>query len=256
MSLLSGKRGLVFGVANERSIAWAVTQAVVAEGAQVALNYVNERMARRVEPLAASVDAALCAPCDVTDDDQLDAYFAQVAEVFEGRLDFVVHSIAFADRDDLLGDFSATRRAGYALAMDVSAYSLLALTRRALPLMPEGGSVLTMTYYGAEKVVENYNVMGAAKAALEANVRYLAAELGPKAVRVNAISAGPVKTLAAAGIPGFREMLKHVAGRAPLRRNVEPAEVADAAVFLASDRATAITGEVLHVDCGYHVLGV
>lgn len=254
--LLTDKRGVVFGVANHRSLGWAIAQAAVAQGARVGLNYHDPRLLRRVEPLAAQIGAPLLAECDVADDAALDAFFAQAAEVFEGRLDFVVHSLAFAERDDLLGRFRDTSRAGFALAHDVSAYSLAAIARRAAPLMSAGGSVVTMTYYGAEKVVPNYNVMGVAKAALEASVRYLAADLGPDGIRVNAVSAGPIKTLAAAGIPGFREMLKQTADKVPLRRNVTAEEVADPAIFLLSDLSRAITGEVLHVDAGYHVLGV
>ena len=256
MKLLEGKRGVVFGVANHHSIAWAVARAAAAEGAHLAISHVNERMARRVEPLARDLGVALCGPCDLSEDAQIDAWFAQVAEVFEGRLDFVVHSVAFAAREDLAGAFVDTSREGFALAMDVSAYSLLGVMRRAAPLMADGGSVLTMTYVGAERVVGNYNVMGPCKAALEAAVRYLAHGLGPAGVRVNAISAGPIKTLSAAGIPGFRDMLKHAAAHAPLGRNVTPDEVADAAIFLLSDRARAITGEVLHVDAGYNIMAV
>lgn len=255
MTLLSERRGLIFGVANERSIAWAITQGVVDHGARVGLSWFGDRLERRVRPLAERVDAALCVPCDVSDDAQLDACFAAAAEAFDGRLDFVVHSVAFADKSDLDGRYSDTSRAGHALAMDVSAYSLVALARRAAPLMTEGGSIVALTYYGAEKVIPHYNVMGPAKAALEASVRYLAADLGPQSIRVNAISAGAIKTLASAGIPGIRTMLKGAADASPLRRNVDQREVADAAVFLLSDMARAITGEVLHVDAGFHVMG-
>ena len=254
MKLMDGRRGLVFGVANERSIAWGIARALHAQGARVGLGYV-ERMERRVRPLAEQIDAPLCARCDVTDDAQIDALFQQAAGAFDGRIDFLVHSLAFARREELTGDFVDTSRDGFAEALDVSAYSLVALTRRAAPLMTEGGSVVALTYYGAEKVVANYNVMGPAKAALEATVRYLAAGLGAQQVRVNAISAGPVKTLAAAGIPGFRDMLKESAARTPLERNVTLEEIADAAVFLLSDMGRAVTGEVLHVDAGYHVMG-
>lgn len=256
MTLLSGRNGLVFGVANERSIAWGITQAATDHGARIGLSWFSDRLERRVRPLAEQIGAALCVPCDVGDDAQLDACFAAAAEAFEGRLDFVVHSVAFADKADLEGRFADTGRAGYALAMDVSAYSLIALARRAAPLMTAGGSIVALTYYGAEKVIPHYNVMGPAKAALEATVRYLAADLGPQGVRVNAISAGPIKTLASAGIPGIRAMLKGAAEVSPLRRNVTQGEVADAAVFLLSDMARAITGEVLHVDAGMHVMGI
>ncbi len=255
MKLLEGKRGLVFGVANERSIAWSIAEAAVAQGAEVGLNYLGDRMERRVRPLAERLEAPLCLPCDVTDEAQLDAFFARATEVFEGRLDFLVHSLAFARREELGGRFLDTSREGFALALDISAYSLVELTRRAAPLLTDGGSVVALTYYGAEKVVPNYNVMGPAKAALEACVRYLACDLGADAVRVNGLSAGPVRTLAAAGIPGFRGMLKACAERAPLRRNITQAEVADAALFLLSDLSRAVTGEVLHVDAGYHVTG-
>jgi enoyl-[acyl-carrier protein] reductase I len=255
MKLMEGRRGLVFGVANQRSIAWGIAKALHEHGARVGLNYVSERMERMVRPLAEQIGAPLCAPCDVTDDAQIDAFFERAADVFEGHLDFVVHSLAFARRGELTGEFVDTSRDGFALALDVSAYSLVGLMRRAVPLMTSGGSVVALTYYGAEKVVSNYNVMGPAKAALEASVRYLAAGLGEQQVRVNAISAGPVKTLAAAGIPGFRTMLKQSAARTPLRRNVTQAEIADAALFLLSDMGRAVTGEVLHVDAGYHVMG-
>lgn len=254
MTLLEGKTGLVFGVANDRSIAYAIAEAATRHGARVGLSYFGERLARRVLPLAEGLGAAFCVPCDVGDDEQLDACFAHAADVFDGRLDFVVHGVAFAERDDLLAPFSQTSRAGHALAMDVSAYSLVAMARRAAPLMASGGSLLTLTYHGSAQVVPRYNVMGPAKAALEAGVRYLAADLGPAGVRVNAISAGPIKTLAAAGIPGFRTMLKAAAEIAPLRRTVEQDEVADAAVFLLSDMARGITGSVLHVDAGQHVM--
>ena len=255
MNLLAGKNGLIFGVANHNSIAWAIAQACAAQGATLGFNYVNDRMERRVRPLAESVDAVLCDPCDVTDDAQLDAFFEQAALVFDGRVDFMVHSVAFAQRADLTGRFVDTSRAGYGLAMDVSAHSLVELVRRCEPLMTRGGSVVTMSYYGAEKVVGNYNVMGPAKAALEANVRYLAYGLGPANIRINAISAGPIKTLSAAGIPGFRTMLKATAETTPLRRNVDASEVANSALFLLSNMGSGVTGEVLHVDAGYHIMG-
>ncbi|MEZ4474859.1 MAG: enoyl-ACP reductase [bacterium] len=256
MKLLEGKRGVVFGVANDHSLGWHIARSAALNGARVGLNYHDDRLLRRVRPLADQIQAAFLAPCDVADEAAVEAFFERAADVFEGQLDFLVHSVAFVDRADLLGRFVDTSRAGHALALDVSAYSLTALTRRAGPLMAGGGSVLTLTYYGAEKAMPGYNVMGVAKAALEASVRYLAADLGPASVRVNAISAGPVRTLAAAGIPGYREMLKATAERTPLRRNVTGSEVGDAAVFLLSDLSSAITGEVLHVDCGYHAVGV
>ncbi len=254
MKLLDGKRGLILGVANERSIAWAITKAAVAQGARVGLNYVDDRMARRVVPLADEIEAAFCVPCDVRDDAQLDALFETVDATL-GGLDFVVHSLAFADRDDLLGEFVETSRSGWSLAQDISAYSLVAIAKRARSRMNDGGSIVTMSYYGAEKVVPNYNVMGPAKAALEASVRYLAAELGPQGIRVNGISAGPVKTLAAAGIPGFRKMLKATADATPLKRNITPEEVGQASVFLLSTMGSGVTGEIMHVDAGYHILG-
>ena len=254
-ALLEGRNGLVFGIANKRSIAWAIAEAAHRQGARVGLSYFGERLERRVKPLAEQIDAPLCFPCDVSDDAALDACFAEAARVFDGTLDFVVHGVAFAQRDDLLQPFSRTSRAGHALALDVSAYSLTAMARRAAPLMRDGGALLTLSYYGAEKVVPRYNVMGVAKAALEASVRYLAADLGPAGIRVNGISAGPIKTLAASGIPGFRKMLGAAADIAPLRRTVDQAEVADAAVFLLSSMARGITGEVLHVDAGQNIMG-
>ena len=256
MRLLEGKTGLVLGVANDHSLGWAIARAAAQHGARVGLNYHDDRLLRRVKPLADSINAALLAPCDVTDEAGVDAFFSRAADVFEGHLDFVVHSLAFADRDDLLGRFVDTKRAGHALAMDVSAYSLTALARRAAPLMGGGGSILTLTYYGAEKAMPGYGVMGVAKAALEASVRYLAVDLGMAGIRVNAISAGPVRTLAAAGIPGFRDMLRAAADKAPLKRNVTPGEVGEAGVFLLSDMSSGITGEVLHVDAGYHAVGI
>ncbi len=256
MKLLEGKRGLVFGVANDHSLGWAIARAAALQGARVGLNYHDDRLLRRVKPLADQIDAALLAPCDVTDEAAVDAFFTRAGEVFEGHIDFVVHSLAFADRDDLLGRYVDTKRAGHALAMDVSAYSLTALARRAAPLMLGGGSIVTLTYYGAEKAVPGYGVMGVAKAALEAAVRYLAVDLGPAGIRVNAISAGPVRTLASAGIPGFREMLKAAADKAPLKRNITPGEVGDVGTFLLSELSSGITGEVLHVDAGYHAVGI
>jgi enoyl-[acyl-carrier protein] reductase I len=256
-SPLAGKRGLVFGVASERSIAWAITRAAHAAGASVALSYGTDKLARRVEPLADAVEAPWRGVCDVRDDDALDATFDAATGAL-GGLDFLVHSVAFAERDDLMGRFSDTGRAGFGLAMDVSVYSLVAMARRARPHLEAagGGSLLTLTYYGAEKAVPGYNVMGVAKAALEASVRYLAADLGPDAIRCNAISAGPIKTLAAAGIPGFRDMLRAAAERAPLRRNVTADEVAALALPLLGDAGAGVTGEVLHVDAGYHAMGM
>jgi enoyl-[acyl-carrier protein] reductase I len=257
MPLLDGKSGIIFGVANKRSIAWAIAQALSNAGMRLAFTYQGERLKESVEELTSSMAGSLLLPCDVTNDDEIAAVFAQVDRSF-GKLDTLVHSVAFAPREDLESDFVKTSRGGFKLAQDISAYSLVVLTRAALPLMEKagGGSVIAMTYYGAEKVVEGYNVMGVAKASLDACVRYLAANLGPRNVRINAISAGPVNTLAARGIRGFVGMLKHHTERAPLRRNVELEEIGNAALFLASPMSSAITGEILHVDCGYNIIGV
>jgi enoyl-[acyl-carrier protein] reductase I len=257
MGLLDGRHGLVLGVANKRSIAWAIAQALSGAGMRLAFTYQGERLKENVEELAATLSGAPLYPCDVGVDAEVGAVFAALERDF-GRLDVVVHSIAYARKEDLEGDFVSTEREGFRVAHDVSAYSLVAVTRAAAPLMERGGggSVIAMTYYGAEKVAAGYNVMGVAKAALEASVRYLAADLGPRNIRVNAISAGPVNTLAARGIRGFTGMLKHHAERAPLRRNVELREVGDTALFLASPMASGITGEVIHVDCGYFIMGV
>jgi enoyl-[acyl-carrier protein] reductase I len=250
--------GLIVGVANKRSISWAIAQAAAREGASLALTYQSERLEENVRELGATLPAPpLFLPCDVSSDDQIDAVF-QTIERERGRLDFVVHGAAFADREDLDRPFYETSRDGFKKALDISAYSLVALARRAVPLMEKhgGGSILTLSFLGSERVFPNYNVMGVAKAALEASVRYLASELGPKNIRVNAISAGPIKTLAAAGISGFSGILQTYRDRAPLRRTVETAEVADAAIMLLGPAGRAITGEVLVVDGGYHVMGV
>ena len=250
--------GLIVGVANKRSISWAIAQAAAREGATLALTFQNERLEENVRELGATLAAPpLLLPCDVGNDDQIDAVFAAI-ERERGRLDFLVHGVAFADREDLDRPFHQTSRDGFRKALDVSAYSLVALARRAAPLMEKngGGSILTLTFLGGERVFPNYNVMGVAKAALEASVRYLASDLGPKNIRVNAISAGPIKTLAAAGISGFSSILQTYRDRAPLRRTVETAEVADAAVMLLGPAGRAITGEVLIVDGGYHAMGV
>src|SRR3954447_10921968 len=257
MGLLDGKTGIIFGVANKRSIAWAIAQALSNEGMRLAFTYQGERLKENVGELSSTLTDALLLPCDVTIDAEIDTVFQEVDAKF-GRLDTLVHSVAFAPREDLEGDFVQTSRDGFKLAHDISAYSLVALTRAALPLFEKsgGGSVLAMSYYGAEKAVEGYNLMGVAKASLEASVRYLAANLGPKNVRVNAISAGPVNTLAARGIKGFTGMLKHHAERAPLRRNVELEEIANAALFLISSMSAGITGEVMFVDGGYNIIGL
>ena len=254
---LANSVGLIVGVANKRSISWAIAQAAAREGAALVLTYQNERLEENVRELAGTLSAPLILPCDVSSDDQIDALFAAI-EREKGRLDFVVHGVAFADRADLDRPFAETSRDGFRKALEISAYSLVALTRRAAPLMEKagGGSVLTLSYLGSERVFPNYNVMGVAKAALEASVRYLASELGPKNIRVNAISAGPIKTLAAAGISGFSSILQTYRDRAPLRRTVEASEVADAAVMLLGPAGRAITGEVLLVDGGYHIMGI
>ena len=257
MSLLDGKTGIVFGVANKRSIAWAIAQALSREGMRLAFTYQGERLKEGVESLANTLPNSFVLPCDVTADADIDSVFKTVDGEF-GRLDTLVHSVAFAPREDLENEFSNTSREGFKTAHDISAYSLVALTRASLPLFEKsgGGSVLALTYYGAEKAVEGYNVMGVAKASLEASVRYLAANLGPRGIRVNAISAGPVNTLAARGIKGFTGMLHHHAEKAPLRRNVELEEIGNAALFLCSPMSSAITGEIMFVDCGYNIVGL
>ncbi len=256
---LEGKNGIILGVANKYSIAWSIAKAAAEAGARLVLNYQNERTEQGVKKLlAAEMPKADCFACDLTSDEEIERFFGEAAGRLGGKLDFLVHSLAFAKREDLSGRFTDTSRGGFALAMDVSVFSLVAAARRALPLMQAagGGSIMTLSYYGAEKVVKNYNVMGVAKAALEASVRYLAADLGPEGVRVNAISAGPIKTMAARGISGFGEILGVVAERAPLRRNVDVNEVGQTAVFLASDGARGITGETLYVDAGFNIMGV
>jgi enoyl-[acyl-carrier protein] reductase I len=254
--VLAGTKGLILGVANKRSIAWGIAQAAAQHGAQIALTFQGERLKENVDELAATIPGTKTYPCDVTKDEDCDALFARIREDF-GQLDWLVHSVAFAAREDLDGQFVDTRRDGYKLAHDVSVYSLVALAKRAAPLMEgRAGSIITMTYLGGQRVVPNYNVMGVAKAALEASVKYLAADLGPKGIRVNAISAGPIKTLAAAGIAGFKDLLRSHEERTPLRHNTEVAEVADAAVFLLSKMSRGITGDVLYVDSGYHIMGL
>jgi enoyl-[acyl-carrier protein] reductase I len=257
MTDFTGKHGLIVGVANKRSLAWAIAQATARRGARLALTY-QGRFEDHVRDLAATLDTpALVLPCDVAEDAEIDAAFARADEEF-GGLDFVVHGAAFASRDDLTGPFVQTSRDGFRMALDISASSLIALARRAAPLLQKrgGGSILTLTYLGSERVFPNYKVMGVAKAALEATVRYLAADLGPGNIRVNAISAGPVKTLAAAGIAGFSSILHVYPERAPLRRNVEASEVGEAAAFLLGEASKGVTGEVLMVDAGFHVTGM
>jgi len=257
MTDLTGKHGLIVGVANKRSIAWAIAEASGRAGARLAVTYQGERLEENVRELSAALDGPLILPCDVTDDAQIANVFSRIGEEF-GGLDFVVHGAAFAPREELAAPFVQTSRAGFTLSLDVSAYSLIALARGAMPLMESrgGGSILTLTYLGSERVFLNYNVMGVAKAALEASVRYLAADLGPKNIRVNAISAGPIKTLAASGIAGFSSILQVYRDRAPLRRTVETAEVADAAMFLLGPAGRGVTAEVLMVDAGYHATGM
>jgi enoyl-[acyl-carrier protein] reductase I len=256
MSLLAGKLGVVFGVANKRSIAWAIAQSWARAGARLAFTYQGDRLKDNVEELVGAFGPdTLLLPCDVTKDEQISQVFAEIRAKF-GKLHLLLHSVAFAPRDALEGDFINTSRDAFRVAHDVSAYSLVALAREAAPLMVDGGSIIAMSYYGAEKVVPHYNVMGVAKAALEASTRYLAYSLGPKAIRVNCISAGPVNTLAARGISGFNEMLRHYEEKAPLKRNVLPDELGATGVFLASDGAAAITGQVLYVDCGYQIMGM
>ena len=256
MSSLAGKIGIVFGVANKRSIAWAIAQAWQKAGATLAFTYQGERLKENVEELAGTFGAdTLLMPCDVTKDEDIANVFKTVGEKF-GKLHLLLHSVAFAPKEALEGEFVNTSREAYRIAHDISAYSLVALSRGAMPLMTEGGSIVAMSYYGAEKVVPHYNVMGVAKASLEASTRYLAYDLGPKKIRVNCISAGPVNTLAARGIAGFSDMLKHYEAHAPLKRNVLPEELGATGTFLASDGAAAITGQVLYVDCGYQIMGM
>jgi enoyl-[acyl-carrier protein] reductase I len=256
MSSLAGKLGIVFGVANKRSIAWAIAQAWHKAGAKLAFTYQGERLKENVEELAGTFGAdTLIMPCDVTRDEDIALVFTEVGQKF-GRLDLLLHSVAYAPKEALEGDFLNTTREAYRVAHDISAYSLVALARGASTLMTEGGSIVAMSYYGSEKVVPHYNVMGVAKASLEASTRYLAYDLGPKKIRVNCISAGPVNTLAARGIAGFTDMLKHYEAHSPLKRNVVPDELGATGTFLASDGAAAITGQVLYVDCGYQIMGM
>ena len=254
-SLMAGKRGMIMGVANERSLAWGIASACAAQGAELAFTYQGDPLEKRVRPLAASVGSELVLPCDATDDASMDAAFAAVAARWP-RLDFVVHAIGYADKQFLRGRYMDTTRAAFLQALDVSCFSFVAVARRAAALMGPGGSMLTLTYIGAERVTPHYNVMGVAKAALEASVRYLAADLGGAGVRVNAISAGPIKTLAASGISDFRYILRWNQYNAPLRRNVTIEDVGGAAVYLLSDLSSGVTGEVHHVDCGYHIVGM
>ncbi|MFN3688867.1 enoyl-ACP reductase FabI [Salinarimonas sp.] len=253
--VMAGKRGLIMGVANNRSIAWGIAKAARQHGAELAFTYQGDALRKRVEPLAKELDAAVVGHCDVTDPASMDAVFAEVEKLW-GSLDFVVHCIAFSDKDELTGRYVDTSEANFNRSLNISCYSFTAVAQRAEKLMTNGGSLVTLTYYGAEKWMPHYNVMGVAKAALEASVRYLAADLGEKNIRVNAISAGPIKTLAGSAIGDFRYILKWNAYNAPLRRNTTIEEVGESAVFLLSDMGRGVTGEVIHVDSGYHVVGM
>ncbi len=255
MGLLDGKTALIFGVANKYSIAWGIAQALHAQGAQVGFSYGIPELERRVRPLAESVDAKLIEECNVADDMAIDRVFEKAKQTY-GTLDVLVHSVAFAERQDLDGRFVDTSRAGFKTALEISAYSLVALAQRAEKLMPSGGAIVTMTYYGGVAVMPHYNVMGVAKAALESCVRYLAHDLGPKGIRVNAISAGPIKTLAASGVAGFRKMMRYHEEVSPLRMAITQEDIGQAAVFLCSDMARAVTGEVLYVDAGWNIMGM
>jgi enoyl-[acyl-carrier protein] reductase I len=254
-SLMQGRRGIVMGVANDRSIAWAIARACAAQGAELAFTYQGEALGRRVKPLAESVGSDIVLPCDVSSDADIDSAFAAI-EARWGRLDFLVHAIGFADKQFLRGRYLDTPREAFLQALDISCYSFAAVGRRAAALMGDGGSLLTLSYYGAEKWVPHYNVMGVAKAALEASVRYMAADLGDRGIRVNAISAGPIKTLAASGIGDFRYILKWNQGNSPMRRNVTLEEVGGAGLYMLSPLSGGVTGEVHHVDCGYHTVGM
>jgi enoyl-[acyl-carrier protein] reductase I len=252
---MAGKKGLVMGVANERSIAWGIAKAVHEHGGRLAFTFQGEALEKRVRPLAKSIGSEILLPCDVTDAKSIDATFAEIQKQW-GELDFLVHAIAFSNKDELKGRYLDTSAENFALTMNVSCYSFTAVAQRAVPLMKSGGSLLTLTYYGAERVIPHYNVMGVAKAALEASVRYLAADLGEQKIRVNAISAGPIKTLAFAGINDGRYILKWNELNSPLKRNVTTEEVGNAGLYLLSDLGTGVTGEVMHVDAGYHVVGM
>jgi enoyl-[acyl-carrier protein] reductase I len=255
MGLMDGKVVLIFGVANKNSIAWGITKRLFDEGATIALSYAGEVLEKRVIPLAQEINCDFVEQCDVTSDEQLDAVFAKVKERF-GRVDVLVHSVAFANREDLGGRFVDISREGFKIALDISAYSFIAMAKRAEPLMSPGSNMITLTYYASEKVMPKYHVMAVAKAALETITRYLANDLGPKGIRVNAISAGPIKTLAAAGVPGIRTMLKYSEKASPLRKLVTQEEVGSTALWLASELSSAVTGEIVHVDAGYNILGL
>ena len=253
--LMKGKRGVIMGVANNRSIAWGIAKAIHAQGGEIAFTYQGDALKKRVEPLAAEIGAVLAGDCDVSDEASIDAVFDNVEKMW-GKIDFIVHAIGFSDKDELTGRYVDTTPGNFAKTMQISVYSFTSVARRAEKLMTDGGSMLTLTYYGAEKVMPNYNVMGVAKAALEASVKYLAVDLGPKNVRVNAVSAGPIKTLAASGIGDFRYILKWNEYNAPLRRTVTIEEVGDVGLYLLSDLSRSVTGETHHADSGYHVIGM
>jgi len=253
--MLESKIGMIFGVANKRSIAWACAQACASHGARLAFTYQGERLKENVEELAAALDDSLVVPCDVTNQADVDAAFDAVRNKY-GKLDFVIHSIAFAPKEALEGEFVTTTREAFRTALEISAFSLTQVALAAAPLMTDGGSIVTMSYYGAEKVVMNYNVMGVAKAALEASTRYLAADLGKNNIRVNAISAGPINTLSARGVKNMGSLLSYVGEKSPLKRNVSASEVGNTALFLVSDLASGITGETIYVDCGYNIMGI
>ncbi|MBE9557265.1 MAG: enoyl-ACP reductase FabI [Proteobacteria bacterium] len=253
--LMAGKRGLIMGVANERSIAWGIARSAAAHGAELAFTYQGEALEKRVRPLAESVGSDILLPCDVTDEGSIDATFDALRDKW-GSIDFVVHAVAFSDKEELKGKYVATSRENFLRTMDISCFSFTAVAARAMTMMPDGGSLLTLTYYGSERVMPHYNVMGVAKAALEASVRYLAVDLGAQKIRVNAISAGPIKTLAASGIGDFRYILKWNELNSPLKRNVSIDEVGGSGVYLLSDLGAGVTGEVHHVDCGYHTVGM
>jgi enoyl-[acyl-carrier protein] reductase I len=256
MGLLAGKNALIFGVANKNSIAWGITDAFHREGAKIAMSYAVEQLKKRVTPLAESIGVDFLEMADASKDSDLDAVFAKAKEYFNGHIDILVHAVAFANKEDLEGEFVPTSREGFRLAMDISVYTLVAMAQRARPLMSPGGTILTLTYYGAEKVMPHYNVMGVAKAALEASVRYLASDLGPEGIRVNAISAGPIKTLAASGISGFRDMLHFVEDSAPMRQLATIEDVGNSAVWLCSPMSNSVTGQTIYVDGGYNIMGL
>lgn len=255
MGSFDGKKILVLGVANQKSIAWAISEALHKEGAELAFTYVNEAIEKRVRPLAESIGCPNVLPCDVQSDTEIDNLFAELKTRW-GRIDGIVHSVAYAERDDLQNRFSQTTRKGFQTALDVSAYSLIAVAGKAAPLMTEGGSIITLTYLGSQRAITNYNVMGVAKAALESSVRYLAADLGEQNVRVNALSAGPIRTLAASGIPQFKELLAAFAEKAPLKRNVTLEDVAGTGLYLLGPLSSGVTGEITYVDCGFSIMGL